>query len=287
MTATRVAVLGSANMDLTTVTERLPEPGQTVLGSSFDTSQGGKGANQAIASARSGAITTFLGAVGDDPFADELLQRLDEAGVDTRWTRRAAGPSGIAAITVDANGENTIVVVPGANSAVTDLSEDELAAIAEADLLLCQFEIPMSTVVSGAVHARANNTLVVLNPSPVQAVPDALLAAVDILVVNESEAQALGATVLATVPHVVTTLGASGAHYTGPHESVRVPAPQIDPIDTTGAGDAFTGALAAEWARGPKPALRWACAAGALAATRVGAGASSGTREAISALLDA
>ncbi len=268
-------------MDLTALTDRLPVPGETVVGSSFVTTQGGKGANQAIAAVRSGSVTVFLGAVGDDAFATELVDTLVDASVDVTSLRRTEGPSGVAVITVDARGENSIVVVAGANGAVTDPTDKELDAIACADILLCQLEIPIATVVTGAQHARANGTLVVLNPSPVQELPDALVEAVDILVVNEAEAASLGAQVLARIEHVITTRGADGARYVGPTSSFDAPAPSVHAIDTTGAGDAFTGALAAEWHRGPEHAVRWACAAGAFAATRRGAGASSGTREQI------
>lgn len=285
MTSTRVAVLGSINMDLTTVSAHLPTPGETVLGTSFDTSQGGKGANQALAAVRSGASTTFVGAVGDDGFGDELLHALVDAGVDASLTRRVSGPSGIAAIAVDAHGENTIVVVAGANDAVRQLTESELATIADADILLCQLEIPLTTVIRGAVRARAEGTLVMLNPSPVRDLPDELVEAVDILVVNEAEAAAVGRDVLDRIEHVVTTLGARGARYDGPESTFEVPSPAIDAVDTTGAGDAFAGALAAEWSSGPAAAIRWACAAGAFAATRRGAGSSSGSRSDIGSLL--
>lgn len=285
MHATRVTVLGSINMDLTAVTDHLPAPGETVLGDAFATAQGGKGANQAIAAARSGSETTFLGAVGDDAFATDLAARLRDASVDASLLRRTDGPSGIAVITVDTKGENSIVVVPGANALVTDLTGEELDVIAESDVLLCQFEIPLSTVTAAAQHARRNGTLVVLNPSPVHAAPDELLDAVDVLVVNEAEAAALGSDLLGRVTHVVTTLGASGARYSGPAGEFAVPAPVVDAIDTTGAGDAFTGALVAEWPKGPEAAVRWACAAGAFAATRRGAGASSGTRAQIESVL--
>ncbi|MGA9873247.1 MAG: PfkB family carbohydrate kinase, partial [Rhodococcus sp. (in: high G+C Gram-positive bacteria)] len=218
-------------------------------------------------------------------FADELLGSLSDAGVDVALTRRSVGPSGIAAITVDTRGENSIVVVPGANSAVVDLTEAELQTIADADVLLCQLEIPMAAVVAGATHARANGTLVVLNPSPVQTLPDALVEVVDIVIVNDAEASALGADVLGRVDHVVRTLGSSGATYTGPGLSFDAPAPTVDAVDTTGAGDAFAGALVEQWFAGPERAIRWACAAGAFAATRRGGGTSSGTRLDIEALL--
>lgn len=279
---TTVAVLGSINMDLTAFAAVLPDPGETVLGYSFTTSQGGKGANQALAAARSGAETTFLGSVGDDAFAEQLLGSLADAGVDVSLTRRTTGASGTAIITVDSAGENTIVVVPGANGSMHELTEAERHAIARADILLCQLEIPIDTVIAGAVHAREKGTLVVLNPSPVQQLPDELVDAVDVLVLNEAEAAAVGAV---DVAHVVTTLGADGARYRGPHIDAEFSASAVDVVDTTGAGDAFAGALVAEWHRGAAPAIRWACAAGGFATTRRGAGSSSGTRSDIESLL--
>lgn len=277
MPTTRVAVLGSINMDLTTFTPRLPQPGETLLGTTFAASQGGKGANQALAAARSGADTTFLGAVGSDAFGQDLIDTLTEAGIDTSLVRHVDGSSGVASISVDGDGENTIVVVAGANSSLIALSDAERDAIAGADILMCQLEIPLETVVEGATHARDHGTLVLLNPSPAQDLPDELVEAVDVLVVNEAEAREL-AHVVSRVPHVVTTLGARGAHYRGPESASDFRSPTVDAIDTTGAGDAFTGALAAEWSAGPDDAIRWACAAGAFAATRRGAGSSSGTR---------
>lgn len=285
MTTTRVAVLGSINMDLITCAAVLPAPGETVLGDSFETAQGGKGANQAIAAAKSGARTTFVGSVGDDAFADELATCLSAAQVDASLLRREPGPSGIAAITVDQAGENSIVVVPGANSTVTDLTDIELSAIANADILLCQLEIPLATVIAGAVHARAHGTVVMLNPSPVQPLPDNLVDAVDVLVVNEAEAAAIGAGVLDRIDHVVITLGSAGARYRAPDSTFDVPAPRVEAVDTTGAGDAFAGALASEWHAGPSRAMVWACAGGAFATTGRGAGSSSGTRADIEALL--
>ncbi|MFD1811206.1 ribokinase [Rhodococcus gannanensis] len=272
-----VTVLGSVNMDLVTTAHRLPEPGETVLGTGFHTGPGGKGANQATAAARAGANVTFLGAVGDDAFAPELRAALDAAGVDTDLVRETAGPSGIAAITVDAGGENSIVVVSGANATVYTLTEPELDRIAETDVLLMQLELPLSTVTDAAAHARRSDTLVILNPSPVQPLPDSLLDAVDVLIVNETEARQLIAT--ARVPYVVTTLGAAGAHLLGPDLDMTAPAPPVDVVDTTGAGDAFAGTFAACWYRGPEVALRRAVAAGALAATRPGAAAAPSAAE--------
>lgn len=286
----RIVVLGSINMDLIATTATLPAPGQTVLGTSFATAAGGKGSNQAIAAARAGAAATFIGSVGADSFADELSATLSQAGVSTELLRRVGGPSGIALITVDAAAENTIVVVPGANATVTDLSEADRVAISTASILLAQLEIPLDTVTAGAIVAASAGVPVLLNPSPARELPAELLRSVTVLVVNEGEARVLGGDAVAAVPHVVTTLGAHGARYRGPDGRVlSVAAPRVDAMDTTGAGDAFTGALAVAWAEGasPEAALRQACAAGALATTKSGASTSSPTRAAIDALVAA
>jgi ribokinase len=273
MSAPRITVLGSINMDLVTTTPRLPAPGETILGHGFSTGPGGKGSNQAIAAARAGARVRFLGAVGDDAFARELRAALDGARVDADLLRETEGPSGVAVISVDDSGENSIVVVSGANAAMRDPTDAELGAIADADLLLSQLELPLATVIAGARHARANGTTVILNPSPVQPLPDELLACVDVLVVNETEAAQLGAATLERVPDVVTTLGARGATLRGPGGvELHSEPPTVEVVDTTGAGDAFAGTLAASWHLGREVALARACAAGALATTRAGAG---------------
>ncbi|TLG12358.1 ribokinase [Nocardia cyriacigeorgica] len=280
-----IAVLGSINMDLVTTTERRPQPGETVLGSGFAMVPGGKGANQAIAAGRAGGRVEFIGAVGDDVFADELRAVLRASGVGTARLRTVDGPSGIAAIVVDASGENSIIVVGGANATVTELSDEDREVIAGADILLCQLEIPIRTVLTAARHAKANGTIVVLNPSPAQELPAELWAQVDVAVVNSGEFTELGAA-LDPVPHLVVTLGGDGARYRGPAgDDIRVPGLAVQVVDTTGAGDTFTGALAVAWHRGPAEAVRWACAAGALATTRLGASASIPTRGEIEAVL--
>ena len=271
----RIVVVGSTNMDLVTTTATLPEPGQTLLGTSFQTIPGGKGSNQAVAAARAGGRVEFVGAVGSDSLGIELRGRLTAAGVGTRQLRTVPGPSGIAAITVDDHAENTIVVVSGANAEVTALIDADLELLRTATLLMLQLEIPLTAVIAAAAAASAAGAVVLLNPSPVQPLPDALLSVVTVLVLNQGEADALGADAIRTVPHVVTTLGAAGAHYRGPDgDEQTVPAPRVQAIDTTGAGDAFTGALAVSWAAGDSPpaALAKACAAGALATTVRGAG---------------
>lgn len=281
MTTPRLVVLGSINMDLVVRAPHLPRPGETVLGGGFATSQGGKGANQAIAAARAGADVTMIGAVGDDPFGSQLAAALLSDGVRIDLLRRHPGPSGIAVITVDEGAENSIVVVPGANGLLTGVTAADADAIAASAMLLLQLEVPIETVTAAARVAAAAKVPVMLNPSPAHRLPPELLAAVSILVVNEGEAAELGPPVLATVPHLVTTIGPAGARYRGPGGvEVSVAPPAVTPVDSTGAGDAFTGALAVAWVAGndPESALRWACAAGALATTKPGAGASAPLR---------
>ncbi len=270
----RIVVLGSINMDLVTTVDHLPAPGETLLGNGFQTLTGGKGANQANAAARAGGSVSFVGAIGDDAFADRLHGGLTAAGVSTDHMRRVPGSSGIAAITVDAAAENSIVVVPGANGAVLGLTDADGDLIRGADMLVCQLEIPLSAVVTAAGIAVAAGVPVLLNPSPVRELPAELLAAVSLLVVNEGEAAALGADAVSAVPHVVTTLGSRGARYRGPDEDFEIPAPRVTPVDTTGAGDAFAGALAVAWASGTpaRQAVQRACVAGALATQFEGAG---------------
>ena len=269
----RIVVVGSTNMDLITTTPALPKPGETLLGTDFRTIPGGKGGNQAVAVARAGGTVAFVGAVGSDAFGAALRDRLVGAGVDVSRLRRVGGPSGIAAITVDTAAENTIIVVPGANTLLEPLDDADLAVIRSAAVVVLQLEIPMPTVTAAARAAAESGAVVMLNPSPVQPLPADLLGAVGVLVLNQGEADAIGEAVDA-VPHVVTTLGAAGARHRGPDGvQIDVPAPKVDAIDTTGAGDAFTGALAVAWAAGadPRTALERACAAGAAATTVAGA----------------
>ncbi|MFI7646568.1 ribokinase [Micromonospora sp. NPDC049460] len=281
MRQTRVVVVGSANMDLVGTAPALPRPGETLLGTGFVMVPGGKGANQAIAAARAGASCAFLGAIGSDAFGVTLRARITAAGVDTDQLRTTYGTSGVALVMVNAEGENAILVTPGANASMTHLTDPELAAVRSADVLLAQLEIPVGTVTRAAVVARAAGSRVVLNAAPAVPVPPELLAATDLLVVNETEAQALTgrgrddpSALLDLVPRVVLTLGAQGAWY-GDRDgtAVHVPAVKVDVVDSTATGDAFTAALAVAWGEGRDlvDAVRWAAAAGAACARRLGA----------------
>ncbi|MCO1594561.1 ribokinase [Micromonospora sp. RHAY321] len=303
----RVAVVGSSNLDLVVSASRLPAPGETVLGEDFRTVPGGKGANQAVAAARAGAACDFVGAVGDDEFGTRMRASLAGAGVDVRGLRTVAGPSGVALIAVDRDAENFIVVAPGANGTLTELDADDKATIAAADVLLLQLEVPLVAVVQAAGWARSAGTTVVVNAAPATVLPTELLDLVDVLVVNEHEAAVVAGVfsddppvlldaLLELVPRVVLTLGARGAAYADRGGlRLAVPAPRVDAVDTTAAGDAFTGALAVSWAeRGGASSedtvtasLRWACAAGAACAQRPGASTALPERSAIDALHDA
>ncbi|SCG38146.1 ribokinase [Micromonospora inositola] len=281
MQQTRVAVVGSANMDLVGSAPALPRPGETLLGSDFVMLPGGKGANQAVAAVRAGASCVFLGAIGSDAFGVTLKARITAAGVDTGQLRVVYGASGVALVMVGAEGENAILVTPGANGTFVGLTEGELHAVREADVLVAQLEVPVETVTEAAVAARDAGTRVILNAAPARQVPADLLAAVDLLVVNETEAQALTgrgrdepAALLDLVPRAVLTLGAQGAWYVDRDgRSVHVPPVKVEAVDSTAAGDAFTAALAVAWGEGRElvDAVHWAAAAGAACVRRLGA----------------
>ncbi|GAA0932599.1 ribokinase [Nonomuraea longicatena] len=292
-----ISVFGSANMDLVAYVAKAPRLGETVTGHAFRTVPGGKGANQAVAAARAGARTVFLGAVGDDGFGAEIRATLAGAGVDVAGLRTVPGPSGIAHIVVDDDGGNSIVVVPGANGAMTGPSGADLAAIARSRALLLQLELPMPAVVAAAQAARVSRVPVILTPAPARPLPDELLEAVTLLVPNEHEAagitgesdpEAALAALLERVPEAVITLGGEGALYgarTG--ERLHVPAEPVQAVDTTAAGDTFAGALAVARIEGlaPERALRFASVAAALSVRRPGASSSMPTRDEIDAAL--
>ena len=292
--APRIVVAGSANMDLVGLAPRLPRPGETVLGDDFVMAPGGKGSNQAIAAARAGGATTFLGAIGSDSFGVTLGARLTAAGVDTSRVRTSYGTSGVAVIMVDRAGENSILVSPGANSTFVDLSPAERAAIAEADVLLCQQEIPLGTVFAALRAGREAGTRTILNAAPAMDLPPGLLDQVDLLVVNEIEARAITGSpepdvhaLLALVPRVVLTLSGAGSRYADRDgRDEHVPAFRVEVADTTAAGDAFTGALAVAWGEGRDlvDAVRWANAAGAVCVQKVGASGALPERTEIEAL---
>jgi ribokinase len=282
-------VLGSANRDYTVFVERHPLPGETVLGGELRVATGGKGANQAVAAARGGASPVFLGAVGEDSVGTDILAELSRRGVDTTHTIRAAGASGVALITVSADGENSIVVAPGANARLdTGETAKKVAALAERNaVLLCQLEISPEVVSAAATAIERAGGRFVLNLSPSRYVSPKLLALADPVIVNESEASDLaGSTIdspadamtvaqrlLESSRSVVITLGGDGAILADSNGVVHVGAERVTVVDTTGAGDAFAGALAAALSTGGSltDAVAAGVAAGAAAVQHPGA----------------
>lgn len=286
-----VLVVGSANLDLVATVEHLPAPGETVIGSDYAEHAGGKGLNQAVAARRAGARTAFLGCLGNDAAGDSLHQLLSSEGID-RMVTDVAAPTGRALIAVDSRAENSIVVIPGANSMVSiGVVDDRRDAIARASVVLCQLEIPLEAVEAALAIARLGGARTVLNPAPAADLPRGILELCDIVVPNQHEVAQLGGTSAlldAGVGTVVITLGARGIRVVTRDGQWEIPPFVVRAIDTTGAGDAACGALAAALSQGADvlTAARRASAAGALAATRRGAVPSLPSAEEIDALVN-
>lgn len=285
-----VVVIGSSNADMTVKCHELPLPGQTILGDDFAINPGGKGANQAVASAKLGAATQLVARLGNDVFAEHSMNSFGRVGLGTEFViRDDKHASGVALIFVDDQGENQIVVAPGANNFL--LPEDverALPAIERAKVMILQLEIPMETVLYAARMAVRHGTRVILNPAPARPLPPELMQATNILIANETEVLVLtGASEVDTstaaqacrpligqgVDYVITTLGKDGAVITSGDGAAKVPGFKIKAVDTTSAGDTFTGAVACGLAEGREleEVVRFANAAAALTATRHGA----------------
>jgi ribokinase len=284
----KIVVVGSANTDMVVKVEHLPRPGETVLGGRFFSVQGGKGANQAVAAARLGGDVTFVARLGRDDLGKAAAEAYRQEGICLDYlVEDENASSGVALILVNAAGENSIAVAPGANGQLSPA--DVLAAeeaIAQADVLLVQLEIPLETVKAAAELAKKHGVRVILNPAPAAMLPKSLLALVDILTPNETEAAILAqgkasdALELAQQLHtisgvgiIVMTLGSQGALLFQAGRATIVPSHPVEPVDTVAAGDAFNGALAVALARGDSltAAIRFANAVGALSVTRAGA----------------
>jgi ribokinase len=274
-----VIVVGSVNIDLVAVGERMPRPGETVSMQRFAEVQGGKGGNQASAAAALGARVHFVGAVGSDHWGEAARADLAGRGIDVTALATVDGSTGVAIILVDDGGENSIAVIPGANASVSPVAvEAALAAVdAEDAVLVVCLEIPLESVVVAAVAARARGWRVVLNPAPARTLPPELVAAATVITPNETEVEALGgvgALLAAGAGAVVVTRGAEGTElHPADGAATRIAPSRADVVDTTGAGDAFTAALAVGLANGRAlpDAVAWASAAGAIATEGFGA----------------
>ena len=298
----RVVVVGSYAVGLVMRSERIPAPGETVLGRDFQSMDGGKGSNQAIACARLGAQTTFVAAVGDDAYGDRALALFAQEGVETTFVRRASGvPTGAGFIIVDDSSDNAIAVDLGANRLLSPADVDRAEdAIASADVVLTQLEIPPETALRAAELGRRHGVRTILNPAPARPLPADGLALVDILTPNHSEAEVLGGLRSADIGAlaaalrrngagtVVLTAGEQGAWIGGEDGMRRVPAYRVTAVDTTGAGDAFSAALAVALAEGSAldSAVRFACAAGAFSVQSLGTVPSYATRSQLAAFID-
>lgn len=302
----KVVVVGSANMDMVAFAPKLPAPGETVLGTRFEMACGGKGANQAVACARLGAETWFIGRVGNDAFGDMLLQSFKDAGVHTDFVRRdVETSSGVALIFVDEKGQNEIVVAPGANGRVSHEDIDNASTVWDnCKALLVQFEIPLSTVGYAIGEASRHGAIVVVNPAPAprEPVPEEWFGLVDVWTPNEREIEGLtGIAVVDTesaekavkamldkgAKAVVLTLGANGSLLATPGFVRHFPAFPVQAVDATAAGDAFAAALTVRLAEGAplEEAVIFANAAGALACMKVGAQPSMPTRKEVEEFL--
>lgn len=290
MEGKKIVVVGSTNMDMVIKTKHIPAPGETVLSGAFFMNPGGKGANQAVAIARLGGNVSFISKVGNDVFGKQSTQLFDEEGINAFYVLSDDQlPSGVALITVDETGENSIVVASGANANLlpADLSSAS-AVIKKADFVLMQLEIPMETVTFVADFAHANGTQVILNPAPMNELLPGLLAHIDVLTPNKMEAEMLtgikvnniaGAKKAAKaifemgVKNVIITMGGLGALICQEGKVEVVPTSVVEAVDTTAAGDVFNGALVVALSEGKKlkEAVQFACKVAAISVTRMGA----------------
>ena len=300
-----IIVVGSINTDLIMRVDHLPAPGETILSANIQTAGGGKGANQAVASARLGGKVSLVGRVGNDVYADFHLQSFSHEGINTEAVAHCSDvPTGTAIILVDIHGQNSIVVSPGANALVkkTDV-ENAKNLFKPGNILLLQMEIPLETVIFAAQKAKESGMQVILNPAPARILPASLLKNIDLLILNETEMEIIighkwneeidplnpiESFFNKGVTTVILTLGAQGARFFSRNHQFFQLAFTIQAIDTTAAGDAFVGAYAVALSEefSSEESMRFACAAGALAATQLGAQPSLPTKEVLNSFLE-
>ena len=294
-----IVIVGSVTMDLVTRTPQIPRVGQTLIGTGFHTTPGGKGANQSVAAARLGYPVAMVAKVGDDPYGTALLKNLGDAGVQTEGVEQVAGSSGIAAIFLADSSENSIVVVPGANGNMDRATVDAHAAIIRsAGMVLCQLEIPMETLSYTLAVCAEAGVPVMLDPAPAAALPDAVWKQITWFTPNETEAafylgdganteESANALLARGLGGVVLKRGSEGAYVAIPGKGEWVPPFAVPAIDTVAAGDCFNGAFAVALLEGRDPwqAARFANAAAAICVTRRGAQAAMPTRAEVDALI--
>jgi len=292
MKGKRIFVVGSSNTDMVVKSAQLPRPGETILGGVFLMNAGGKGANQAVAAARLGGDVTFVAKVGKDAFGAQSLEGFMKEGIQTRYVLvDDTHPSGTALIMVNEEGENCIVVAPGANASLLPADLLSVTEMKEAAVILMQLEIPMETIEAVKRIAMGNHQRVMINPAPAQSLSDELLTGLFLITPNESEAELLTGipvTEMASasraadfflnkgVENVVITMGKQGAYFKNGSTSFMLPAPVVRAVDTTAAGDTFSGALTVAITEGMdwEQAIRFAVKAASLSVTRMGAQAS-------------
>jgi ribokinase len=296
----RIIVIGSSNTDMVIKTEKLPTPGETILGGKFLMNPGGKGANQSVAASRLGGKVTFISKRGNDLFGNQAVGLLMREGVDIKYIVKDPDlPSGVALITVDSTGENSIVVAPGSNGNL--LKEDIPSVIFDTgkfEILLLQLEIPIDTVEYSAVTASEHGIKVILNPAPARKLSDNLLKNTWLITPNETEAETITGVIITDIPsaeraaeliqergvkNVIITLGEAGAYIKSENYTGLIPGIKVKPVDTTAAGDVFNGALAVAISEGSdlKDAVIFANKAASISVTRMGAQASAPYRNEI------
>lgn len=272
-----IAVVGSAMMDLTAYTEKIPSPGETLVGKQFATGFGGKGANQAVMAAIAGAEVYFIGKIGRDVFGDQFAENFIARGINDRYLERSDEPSGVAHIWVDASGENRIIIIPGANSKIESYAAAKaIAEIPNLDIVIGQCEIKQEVTLAAFKAAKSRGATTILNPAPFELLSADLIAHSDWIIPNESEFAALGL----IDANILLTEGEKGVRHLS--TGIQVPALKVNAIDTTGAGDSFVGAFAAKLHEGTEIAMKFGCVAAGISVTRKGAQSSYPSYEEIS-----